>query len=113
VSAVVNLSQRSASRTSTSYSCQETWISEQVLHWSGLQVTHLRPTYLLEWLLYPWQLPMFLEKGILRLPVGKARHAPIAAEDQGRVIAALLQVPTGMPDRHIRSSVRLRWTTIG
>jgi NAD(P)H dehydrogenase (quinone) len=95
VSAVVNLSQRSASRTSTSHSCQETWISEQVLNWSGLPVTHLRPTYFLEWLLYPWQLPLFLEKGILRLPVGKARHAPIAAEDQGRVIAALLQRPDG------------------
>jgi NAD(P)H dehydrogenase (quinone) len=95
VSTVVNLSQRSASRTSTSWSCQETWISEQVLNWSGLQVTHLRPTYFLQWLLYPWQLPLFLEKGILRLPVGKARHAPIAAEDQGRVIAALLESQDG------------------
>jgi uncharacterized protein YbjT (DUF2867 family) len=52
VSAVVNLSQRSASRTSTSWSCRDTWISEQILNWSGLAVTHLRPTYFLEWLLY-------------------------------------------------------------
>jgi NAD(P)H dehydrogenase (quinone) len=95
VGAVINLSQRSASRTSTSDSCRETWISEQVLNWSGLPVTHLRPTYFLQWLLYSWQLPLFLEKGILRLPVGNARHAPIAAEDQGRVIAALLQNPNG------------------
>jgi NAD(P)H dehydrogenase (quinone) len=95
VSSVVNLSQRSASRTSTSHSCQETWISEQVLNWSGVPVTHLRPTYFLQWLLYPWQLPLFLEQGVIRLPVGKARHAPIAAEDQGRVIAALLQSPDG------------------
>jgi NAD(P)H dehydrogenase (quinone) len=92
---IVNLSQRSASRTSTSHACQDTWIAEQVLNWSGLPVTHLRPTYFLEWLLYPWQLPLFLEKGILRLPVGKGRHAPIAAEDQGRVIAAILQSPAG------------------
>ena len=93
VSAIVNLSQRSASRTSTSNSCQDTWISEQLLNWSGLAVTHLRPTYFLEWLLYPWQLPLFVEKGIIRLPVGKGRHAPIGAEDQGRVIAAILKSP--------------------
>lgn len=93
VSAVVNLSQRSASRTSTSWSCRDTWISEQVLNWSGLAVTHLRPTYFLEWLLYPFQLPLLVEKGILRLPVGKARHAAIATADQGRVIAAILENP--------------------
>ena len=93
VSAIVNLSQRSASRTSASWSCQETWISEQALNWSGLPVTHLRPTFFLEWLLYPWQLPLFLAKGVMRLPVGKGRHAPIAADDQGRVIASILQSP--------------------
>jgi len=93
VSAIVNLSQRSASRTSASHACQDTWIAEQVLNWSGLPFTHLRPTYFLEWLLYPWQLPLFLEKGILRLPIGKGRHAPVGAEDQGPVIAAILQSP--------------------
>jgi uncharacterized protein YbjT (DUF2867 family) len=66
-----------------------------VLNWSGLAVTHLRPTYFLDWLLYPWQLPLFVEKGILRLPVGKGRHAPPAADDQGRVIAAILDNPGG------------------
>jgi NAD(P)H dehydrogenase (quinone) len=95
VSAIVNLSQRSASRTSESHACRDTWIAEQLLNWSGLSVTHLRPTYFLEWLLYPWQLPLFLEKGILRLPVGKGRHAAIASEDTGRVVAAILQNPNG------------------
>ena len=93
VSAIVNLSQRSADRNSKSNSCRDTFIAEQVLNWSGLAVTHLRPTYFLEWLLYPFQLPLIVEKGILRLPVGKGRHAPIGAEDQGRVIAAILQNP--------------------
>ena len=93
VPAVVNLSQRSASRTSLSAASRDTWIAERVLDWSGLAVTHLRPTYFLEWLLYPWQLPLFVAKGILRLPVGKGRHAPIAAADQGRVIAAILAAP--------------------
>src|ERR1700732_3341784 len=36
VAAVFTLPQRSGSRTSTSDSCRETWISEQVLNWSGL-----------------------------------------------------------------------------
>jgi len=63
VSAVANLSQRSADRNSKSNSCRDTFIAEQVLNWSGLAVTHLRPTYFLEWLLYPFQLPFFVEKG--------------------------------------------------
>ncbi|NPD66098.1 NmrA family NAD(P)-binding protein [Lichenicola cladoniae] len=92
VSAIINLSQRSADRYSKSNSCRDSFIAEQVLNWSGLPVIHLRPTYFLEWLLYPWQLP-YLKQGILRLPVGKGRHSPIAADDQGRAIAALLQNP--------------------
>jgi NAD(P)H dehydrogenase (quinone) len=93
VSFIINLSQRSADRHSKSDSCRDTFIADQVLNWSGIPVVHLRPTYFLEWLLYPWQLPLFLEKGILRLPVGKGRHSPIAAEDQGRAIAAILEDP--------------------
>ncbi len=73
-----------------------------MLNWSGLPVIHLRPTYFLEWLLYPWQLP-YLQKGILRMPVGKGRHPPIAADDQGRAIAALLKNPEG----HIGTTIPL------
>jgi uncharacterized protein YbjT (DUF2867 family) len=94
VSTAINASQRSANRFSTSHSCRDSFIAEQVLNWSGLPVIHLRPTYFLEWLLYPWQLP-YLRQGILRMPVGKGRHSPIAADDQGRVIAALLKSPDG------------------
>ena len=100
VKTVINLSQRSANRDSTSNSCRDSFIAEQVFNWSGLSVIHLRPTYFLEWLLYPWQLP-YLQKGILRMPVGKGRHAPIAADDQGRVIAALL----ASPDAHIGTTI--------
>jgi NAD(P)H dehydrogenase (quinone) len=100
VSVVINLSQRSADRNSTSNSCRDSFIAEQVLNWSSLSVIHLRPTYFLEWLLYPWQLP-YLQKGILRMPVGKGRHSPIAADDQGRVIAALL----ASPDAHIGTTI--------
>jgi NAD(P)H dehydrogenase (quinone) len=100
VSTVVNQSQRSANRFSTSNSCRDSFIAERVLNWSGLSVIHLRPTYFLEWLLYPWQLP-YLRQGILRMPVGKGRHSPIAADDQGRVIAALLK----NPEAHIGETI--------
>jgi uncharacterized protein YbjT (DUF2867 family) len=94
VKTVINLSQRSADRESASDSCRDTYISEEVFNWSGVPVVHLRPTYFLEWLLYPWQLP-YLQQGVLRMPVGKGRHSPIAADDQGRAIAALLKSADG------------------
>ncbi|KAA0116281.1 NAD-dependent epimerase/dehydratase family protein [Methylobacterium sp. P1-11] len=102
VETIVNLSQRSADRHSKSESCRDTFIAEQVFDWSGVPVIHLRPTYFLEWLLYPWQLP-YLRQGVLRMPVGKGRHSPIAADDQGRVIAALLKDPAA----HIGKTIPL------
>jgi len=102
VSAILNLSQRSANRESTSDACRDSFIAEQVLNWSAVPVIHLRPTYFLEWLIYPWQLP-YLKQGILRMPAGKGRHSPIAAEDQGRAIAALLK----NPQPHIGTTIPL------
>ncbi len=102
VATIVNLSQRSARRESKSHSCRDSFIAEQVFDRSGLDVVHLRPTYFLEWLLYPWQLP-YLHKGILRMPVGKGRHSPIAADDQGRAIAAILKAP----EAHIGQTIPL------
>lgn len=100
--AVLNLSQRSQNRHSTSDSCRDTYLAEQVFNWSGVPVIHLRPTLFLEWLLYPWQLP-FLQQGVLRLPAGKGRHSPIAVSDQGRAIAALLKAPEG----HVATTIDL------
>lgn len=100
--AVLNLSQRSADRNSASDSCRDTAIAEEVFNWSGVPVIHLRPTYFLEWLLYPWQLP-YLRQGILRMPVGQGRHSPIAADDQARAIAALLKAP----EAHIGTTINL------
>ena len=102
VKTIINLSQRSADRESTSDACRDSFIAEQVLNWSGVPVIHLRPTYFLEWLLYPWQLP-YLQKGVLRIPAGKGRHSPIAADDQGRAIAALLK----SPEQHIGATIPL------
>jgi uncharacterized protein YbjT (DUF2867 family) len=35
----------------------------------------------------------FLRQDVLRVPAGKGRHSPIAADDQGRAVAALLKDP--------------------
>jgi uncharacterized protein YbjT (DUF2867 family) len=90
VSAIVNMSQISARREAKSHAAQDHWISEQVLNWSGVPTTHLRPTLFAEWALY-WTGQF--KTGILRLPFGTGRHAPIAAEDQARVIAKILLNP--------------------
>ena len=55
-----------------------------LLNWSGVPTTHLRPTLFAEWALY-WTGQ--IKTGILRLPFGTSRHAPIATEDQARVVA--------------------------
>jgi len=102
VKVVLNMSQRAANRESKADSCRDTFIAEQVLNWSDLPVIHLRPTMFLEWLLTSRQLP-FLQKGILRIPAGKGRHSPVAADDQGRAIAALLKSPEG----HIGTTIPL------
>jgi NAD(P)H dehydrogenase (quinone) len=90
VSCVVNMSQISARQEARSHSAYNHWISERVLDWSGLSVTHLRPTFFSEWFLAQ---AAGVKSGVVRLPFTTGRHAPIAAEDQGRVIAALLLDP--------------------
>jgi len=90
VECVVNMSQISAREDAKSHAAQDHWLSERVFDWSGLAVAHLRPTYFAEWLLY---LAPMIRAGELHVPFGTGRHAPIAAEDQGRVIAAILEDP--------------------
>jgi NAD(P)H dehydrogenase (quinone) len=91
VSAIVNMSQISARRIAKSHAARDHWLAERLLDRSGIPVTHLRPTFFAEWLKYQSQ--AIREKNILPLPFGDSRYAPIAAEDQGRVIAAILADP--------------------
>jgi uncharacterized protein YbjT (DUF2867 family) len=89
VGAIVNMSQISARREAGSNAARQHWIAERLLdHFSGT-VTHIRPTFFAEWLIH------FRDKGTdnLLLPFADGRHAPIAAEDQGRLIAAVLEDP--------------------
>ena len=92
LTSVVNMSQISARREAASRAAQDHWIAEQVLNWSGVPVVHLRPTLFAEWALY-WVAQ--IKTGTLALPFGTGKHAPIAAEDQGRVIASILLSPQG------------------
>ena len=88
---VVNMSQKSAREDALSHAAQDHWLSEQVFDWSGITVAHLRSTYFAEWLLY---LAPMIRAGVLHVPFGTGRHAPIAAEDQARVIVGILQNPS-------------------
>jgi uncharacterized protein YbjT (DUF2867 family) len=93
LSAIVNMSQISARREANSHGARNHWIAERVFERSGIPVTHLRPTFFAQWLLYPGNRVTIVERGIIDLPFGEGRHAPIAAEDQARLIAAILKAP--------------------
>lgn len=92
VELIVNMSQKPARRETKSEASRDHWITEQVFDWSDVPTTHIRPTFFAEWLLYPmdgWN----VKAGVIEFPFADGRHAPIAGEDQGRVIAAVLQDP--------------------
>ena len=90
---VVNMSQISAREDSQSHAARDHWISERLLDRSGVPTVHLRPTFFSQWFLYPHSKASIMERGVIDLPYGDGRHAPIAAEDQGRFIAAVLAAP--------------------
>lgn len=92
--ALVNMSQISARREAVSNAARTHWVAERLFDWSGIPTTHLKPTFFAQWLTYPMVVRTIKEKGLLPLPFGAGVHAPIAAEDQGRVIAAILSNPT-------------------
>ncbi|CAN7672249.1 NmrA family NAD(P)-binding protein [Rhizobium leguminosarum] len=91
--AVINMSQISAREDSKSHAARDHWIAERIFDWSGVPIIHLRPTFFSQWLLYPFARKTIVEQSIIDLPYGAGRHAPIAAEDQARLIATLLADP--------------------
>jgi NAD(P)H dehydrogenase (quinone) len=93
VRAIVNMSQISASADAQSRASLAHWYGERVFDWAGIPVTHLRPTLFMEWLSYGFQRAQIANHDLLRVPAGDGRHAPIAAADQGRVIARILLDP--------------------
>jgi len=90
IDGVVSMSQAPARADAKSHAMCDHWLAERVFDWSGLTVAHLRPTLFAEWLLY---LAPMIRAGLLHVPFGLGRHAPIAAEDQARVIVGILEDP--------------------
>lgn len=95
VTAIVNMSQISARRASASHAAQDHWVSERIFDWSGVATTHLRPTFFADWLIYPHFAKTIWATKKIEYPFANGRHAPIASDDQGRVIAHLLAKPEG------------------
>jgi uncharacterized protein YbjT (DUF2867 family) len=93
VEVIVNISQRTSSRTAISHSAQDTWISERALDWSGVPVVHLRPTLFMDWLKYFSQ--TIKGQNIYIPPFGDEKVGMIDTEDIARVAAAILADPNG------------------
>src|SRR5260221_1904728 len=92
VNCIVNMSQKSARQDAKSHAATDHWLAERVFDWSGVPVAHIRPTYFAEWLLY---LAPMIRQGVMLAPFSATgRPAPIAAEDQARVIVGMLEKPT-------------------
>ncbi|HEX4559224.1 MAG TPA: NmrA family NAD(P)-binding protein [Mycobacterium sp.] len=91
VRALVNMSQISARREAKSDSARQHWLAERLLDRMSMVTTHLRPTFFAEVINWYWLRRE--NEGVLRLPFGDGRHAPIASADQANVIAAILQNP--------------------
>ena len=100
---LVNMSQLTVSQmdlTSATESRQQRqhWLAEHVLNWSGLPVTHIRPTVFMENPLFSILAAGSIQRdGTIRLPFGHARIAPVAERDVVDVITRVLSEPA----RHV------------
>jgi uncharacterized protein YbjT (DUF2867 family) len=97
--ALVSISQMTVSQmtpvsTDQSHHQRLHWLAEQVLNWSTLPVVHVRPTVFLDTPFFTTMAARSVaDDGVIRLPFGSARTAPVAAADVARVIATILQDP--------------------
>jgi NAD(P)H dehydrogenase (quinone) len=91
VRSVVSMSQISARREAASNQARQHWLAERLLDRAPLLTAHLKPTFFADSLISFWDLQG--DRGVLRLPYGHGRHAPVAGVDQSYVIAAILEHP--------------------
>jgi NAD(P)H dehydrogenase (quinone) len=91
IRSVVNMSQISARREAISNAARQHWLAERLLDRSPMLTAHLKPTFFAEWIISGWGRQG--DHGVLRLPFGNGRHAPVAGVDQSYVIAAILENP--------------------
>lgn len=96
---LVNMSQMTVSQmtpTSRGESRQHRlhYLAEHVLNWSGVPVSHIRPTTFLDNPIFTlFALPSLRERNVLALPFGTGRTSPIAASDVARVVSTVLANP--------------------
>jgi NAD(P)H dehydrogenase (quinone) len=100
VELLVNMSQMTVSQmglTSVAESMQQRlhWLAEHVLNWSGLPVTHIRPTVFMENPLFGMLAVASIQRnGTIRLPFGDARTSPVAARDVADLVTRVLIDPS-------------------
>jgi NAD(P)H dehydrogenase (quinone) len=93
VEMLVNMSQLTVSQMSLRSSTESRqqrmhWLAEYVLDWSGLPVTHVRPTVFMENPLFSMAAVASVQRdATIRLPFGNARTSPVAARDVAEVVA--------------------------
>ncbi len=92
VKAIVNMSQLPVHRYHHSPLSKQHWLAEQMLDLTDMKITHVRPGFFAE-MLYLMNGANILRQGKMYLPHGDACHAPIAGEDIGRCVAAILEDP--------------------
>jgi NAD(P)H dehydrogenase (quinone) len=92
VEAIVNMSQLTSRKYHTSALTRQHWLAEQMLNNTNMLVTHVLPGFFSE-MLYLMNGANILQEGKMYLPHGEAYHAPIAGEDIGRCVAAILEAP--------------------
>jgi NAD(P)H dehydrogenase (quinone) len=101
VQVIVDMSQKCARSDAKSVDARQHWLAERVFDWSGVPAVHLRPTVFAESL---FSLAPMIRQG--RMPVlfgSTGRHAPVAGEDQARVIVGILE----NPDPHLGNTYPL------
>lgn len=106
---IVNLSQMTVAEmdlthTTDSHQHKLQWLSEQALDWSGVPVTHLRPTVFQENALF-WQMPAkgIKQSGTIRLPFRQGRISPVATRDVAECAVQILL----HPQKHVGKTVEL------
>ncbi|MCH7922324.1 MAG: NmrA family NAD(P)-binding protein [Nitrospinae bacterium] len=90
--ALVNMSQFEVRDAHQSHLANQHWLGERVLEWSGLNVTHIRPTFFAEMSLI-LNAKTIASEGKMYLPYGDGKHAPVSAEDIARVVVGVLTNP--------------------
>jgi len=94
---IVNMSQKQVTSTSKSPATIRHFLSEEVFKWTSIPTTHLRPTFFAEWFLY---VSNQIKAGKLQMSFpGDAKHAPVAGEDLGKTVGAILADPDQHKDK--------------